>query len=86
MEGQLGDGAVEEAVQEFAAEVARWREVRGLSKLALAKLMGFDPSYVSHMESGRAARGRRDALLPLVDVHAEPPRPISSRLALPSAP
>ncbi|MFJ9381453.1 helix-turn-helix domain-containing protein [Streptomyces sp. NPDC101455] len=53
MEGQLGDGAVEEAVQEFAAEVARWREVRGLSKLALARLMGFDPSYVSHMESGR---------------------------------
>ncbi|MGH3766584.1 MAG: helix-turn-helix domain-containing protein [Pseudonocardiaceae bacterium] len=37
----------------FAAEVAYWREVRGLSKRALAAAMGFDPSYVSHVESGR---------------------------------
>ncbi|MCX5189012.1 peptide deformylase [Streptomyces sp. NBC_00268] len=44
---------VEEAAENFAAEVARWREVRGMSKKALAQLMGFHPSYVSHMESGR---------------------------------
>lgn len=44
---------VEQAAEHFAAEVARWREVRGMSKRALARAMGFDPSYVSHMESGR---------------------------------
>ncbi|MFF1484564.1 multiprotein-bridging factor 1 family protein [Streptomyces sp. NPDC058319] len=44
---------VEQAAENFAAELARWREVRGMSKRALAQAMGFDPSYVSHMESGR---------------------------------
>lgn len=44
---------VEQAAQHFAAEVAYWREVRGMSKRTLAKLMGFHPSYVSHIESGR---------------------------------
>ncbi|MFJ3249085.1 peptide deformylase [Streptomyces sp. NPDC086782] len=44
---------VEEAAANFTAEIARWREVRGLSKKALAERMGFDRSYVSHMESGR---------------------------------
>ncbi|WP_233289969.1 helix-turn-helix transcriptional regulator [Kitasatospora sp. MBT66] len=44
---------VEQAAGAFAAEVAHWREVRGLSKRGLADKMGFDPSYVSHMESGR---------------------------------
>ncbi|MFC7811404.1 helix-turn-helix domain-containing protein [Streptomyces olivaceus] len=44
---------VEQAAEGFAAEVARWREVRGMSKRALARAMGFDPSYVSHVESGR---------------------------------
>lgn len=44
---------VEQAAQNFAAEVAYWREVRGMSKRTLAKLMGFHPSYVSHIESGR---------------------------------
>jgi transcriptional regulator with XRE-family HTH domain len=44
---------VEQAAKAFAAEVARWREVRGMSKRALALAMGFDPSYVSHVESGR---------------------------------
>ncbi|MEU6680976.1 helix-turn-helix transcriptional regulator [Streptomyces sp. NPDC046925] len=38
----------------FAAEVSYWREVRGLPKRTLAARMGFDPSYVSHIESGRA--------------------------------
>ncbi|MFE7130546.1 helix-turn-helix domain-containing protein [Streptomyces sp. NPDC057638] len=45
--------SVEIAVENYAAELARWREVRGMSKRALAKAMGFDPSYLSHMEAGR---------------------------------
>ncbi|MGV9576695.1 helix-turn-helix domain-containing protein [Streptomyces sp. NPDC003509] len=44
---------VEQAAESFAAEVAYWREVRGLAKRELARRMGFDPSYVSHVESGR---------------------------------
>jgi transcriptional regulator with XRE-family HTH domain len=39
--------------QAFGAELTYWREVRGLSKRALAQSMGFDPSYISHIESGR---------------------------------
>jgi transcriptional regulator with XRE-family HTH domain len=37
----------------FRAELAYWRKERGLSKKQLAIAMGFDPSYVSHIESGR---------------------------------
>jgi peptide deformylase len=37
----------------FVAELARWRLERGLSKKQLAARMGFDPSYVSHVEAGR---------------------------------
>ncbi|MGW1629146.1 peptide deformylase [Streptomyces anthocyanicus] len=48
-----GQATLEQAHQHFAAEVARWREVRGMSKKVLAERMGFHPSYVSHMESGR---------------------------------
>ncbi|WP_405166523.1 helix-turn-helix domain-containing protein [Nocardia sp. NBC_01499] len=44
---------VEEAVRAFAAEVTYWRETHGLDKKALAIQMGFDPSYVSHIESRR---------------------------------
>ncbi|MES9505525.1 helix-turn-helix transcriptional regulator [Streptomyces sp. NPDC000609] len=44
---------VEQAAEAFAAEVAYWREVRGLAKRELARRMGFDPSYVSHVELGR---------------------------------
>ena len=41
------------AAEAFSAELAHWREVRGLSKKRLAVHMGFDPSYISHVESGR---------------------------------
>ncbi|MFI5689752.1 helix-turn-helix domain-containing protein [Streptomyces sp. NPDC051636] len=44
---------VEQAAANCAAEIAYWREVRGILKKALAELMGFHPSYVSLMESGR---------------------------------
>ncbi|GAB3288902.1 peptide deformylase [Parasphingorhabdus pacifica] len=36
----------------FVAEFRRWREVRGLSRTALAKLMDYSRSYVSKVESG----------------------------------
>ena len=53
MDAQGDEITVEQAAENYAAEVARWREVRGMSKRALALAMGFDPSYVSHVESGR---------------------------------
>jgi peptide deformylase len=36
----------------FAAELERWRDVRGLSRAALAQRMGYDRSYVSKVGSG----------------------------------
>jgi peptide deformylase len=47
------------AAEAFAAELARWRTERGLSKKQLAGEMGFDPSYVSHVE-GRRHRPTED--------------------------
>src|SRR2546430_6815993 len=47
------------AAEAFAAELARWRLERGLSKKQLAGEMGFDPSYVSHVE-GRRHRPTED--------------------------
>ena len=44
-----GDG---DGVDGFAVEFARWRDVRGLSRTALARQMGYDRSYVSKVESG----------------------------------
>ncbi|WP_433264712.1 peptide deformylase [Actinosynnema sp. CS-041913] len=46
----------------FSAELARWRDVRGLSRTALAKLMGYDRSYVSKVESGHERPSREFAL------------------------
>jgi peptide deformylase len=39
--------------QPFSAELARWRSLRGMSKKRLAAAMGFDASYLSHVEAGR---------------------------------
>jgi transcriptional regulator with XRE-family HTH domain len=50
---------LERAVEDFAAQLARWRTERGLSKRALAAQMRFDPSYVSHVE-GRRHRPTED--------------------------
>ncbi len=44
---------LERATEEFATQLAGWRTQRGLSKRALAAQMGFDPSYVSHVEGLR---------------------------------
>jgi len=43
----------EENKPPFSAELTRWREQRGLSKKKLAATMGFDASYISHVEAGR---------------------------------
>jgi transcriptional regulator with XRE-family HTH domain len=50
---------LERATEEFADQLSRWRVERGLSKRALAIQMGFDPSYVSHVE-GRRHRPTED--------------------------
>src|SRR5262245_27763021 len=50
---------VDRAAEAFAVELTRWRLERGLSKNQLASLMGFDPSYVSHIE-GRRHRPTED--------------------------
>ncbi len=50
---------IDRAAAAFAAELARLRAERGLSKKQLAGEMGFDPSYVSHVE-GRRHRPTED--------------------------
>jgi peptide deformylase len=37
----------------FVAELKRWRDVRGVSQSALAKKVGYTPSYISKVESGQ---------------------------------
>ena len=44
---------VERAADQFVAALAQWRTDRGMTKKQLAARMGFDPSYVSHVESRR---------------------------------
>jgi transcriptional regulator with XRE-family HTH domain len=44
---------LDRAAEAFAKELAQWRIERGLSKKQLALQMGFDPSYVSHIEGLR---------------------------------
>jgi peptide deformylase/transcriptional regulator with XRE-family HTH domain len=46
------DAASAAEVNVFALELRRWRDVRGLSRTALAKQMGYDRSYVSKVASG----------------------------------
>ncbi|MFG1793982.1 multiprotein-bridging factor 1 family protein [Nocardia sp. NPDC049149] len=53
MDAPADSVSIEHAAAAFAAEVAHWRDVKGWAKRALALKMGFDPSYVSHVESGR---------------------------------
>jgi len=44
---------LERAADAFAAALVQWRAERGLSKKRLAAEMGFDPSYISHVEARR---------------------------------
>jgi len=48
-----GDSPVQRASEAFVADFARWRVERGMSKKQLAAAMGFDASYVSHVEARR---------------------------------
>ncbi|MEQ4725017.1 peptide deformylase [Nonomuraea sp. B19D2] len=43
----------EHSPQPFGEVLTLWRKRRGMSKRALAEAMRFDPSYISHIESGR---------------------------------
>ncbi|QSB14419.1 helix-turn-helix transcriptional regulator [Natronosporangium hydrolyticum] len=43
----------ERSAATFAAVFSRWRADRGMTKKRLAAQMGFDPSYLSHVERGR---------------------------------
>lgn len=49
--------APEEDQALFSAALTAWRERRGLSKKKLAAAMGFDASYLSHVEAGRMHAG-----------------------------
>ena len=51
MDGQPGSSTVPDQ-DVFVAEFRRWRDVRGLSRSALARQMGYSRSYVSKVESG----------------------------------
>ncbi|MER6713272.1 peptide deformylase [Streptomyces sp. NPDC006386] len=42
----------------FIAELKRWRDVRGMSQSALAKAVGYTPSYVSKVEGGQQRPSR----------------------------
>jgi transcriptional regulator with XRE-family HTH domain len=44
---------LEHSAAQFVALFTRWRTTRGLTKKQLASQMGFDPSYLSHIERGR---------------------------------
>lgn len=44
---------IERAADLFVAALAQWRVDRGMTKKQLAARMGFDPSYVSHVEGRR---------------------------------
>lgn len=50
---------IDRAADTFAAELAQWRIDRAMTKKQLAARMGFDPSYISHVE-GRRHRPTED--------------------------
>ncbi|MFV2010725.1 MULTISPECIES: peptide deformylase [unclassified Micromonospora] len=50
---------IDRAADTFAAELAQWRLDRAMTKKQLAARMGFDPSYISHVE-GRRHRPTED--------------------------
>lgn len=65
------------AVAAFIAELRHWREVAGYSQKALAKLVGFTPSYVSKVERGTLAASRQFA--ELADQHLRAGRALIRR-------
>jgi peptide deformylase len=59
MRNPMTTSPIERAADSFAAELSRRRVERGMTKKQLAARMGFDPSYVSHVE-GRRHRPTED--------------------------
>ena len=52
------DDPQQQAAGAFIAELRHWREVAGYSQKALAKLVGYTPSYVSKVETGTVVPSR----------------------------
>jgi peptide deformylase len=51
----------QQAAEAFIAELRHWREVAGFSQKALARLVGYTPSYVSKVERGSIVASREFA-------------------------
>lgn len=51
----------QQAAEAFIAELRHWREVAGFSQKALARLVGYTPSYVSKVERGSIIPSREFA-------------------------
>lgn len=51
----------QQAADAFIAELRHWREVTGYSQKALAKLVGYTPSYISKVENGGLVPSREFA-------------------------
>ncbi|MCD0485626.1 peptide deformylase [Streptacidiphilus sp. ASG 303] len=49
------------SAEPFIAELKRWRDVRGVSQSALARSVGYTPSYVSKVEGGQQRPSREFA-------------------------
>jgi peptide deformylase len=49
----MSNPLADRAADAFAEALVHWRDERGLSKKQLAAQMGFDPSYISHVEARR---------------------------------
>lgn len=65
------------AVAEFIAELRHWRETAGLSQKALAKLVGYSPSYVNKVERGTVIANR--SFVEPVDAHLHAGRALVRR-------
>ncbi len=58
MNSEPTENRAQASADAFIAELRHWREVSGVSQKSLAKLISFDPSYVSKVERGSVAPSR----------------------------
>lgn len=70
MELEADDVQQNPAVEAFIAELRRWREAGGFSQKALAKLVGYTPSYVNKVEHGTVLASRSFADSADTQMHA----------------
>lgn len=61
MDEANAEGAAQQAVDAFIAELTHWREVAGVSQKAPARLTGYTPSYISKVEHGSLIASRQFA-------------------------